>query len=74
VQHFDPGTGEGTGIVFEDADSGAVQWALGRMRELFADRVAWRRMMANGMARDFSWNGPVDRYLELYAQVCARRR
>jgi len=74
VQHFDPDTGQGTGIVFDDADSGAVGWALGRMRELFADRPAWRRMMANGMARDFSWDGPVDRYLELYTQAAARRR
>jgi starch synthase len=74
VQHFDPATGEGTGIVFNDADGGAVRWALGRMRELFADRPAWRRMMQNGMARDFSWDGPVERYLELYGRAAALRR
>jgi starch synthase len=74
VQHFDPATGEGTGIVFNEADGGAVRWALGRMRELFADRPAWRRMMQNGMARDFSWDGPVERYLELYDRAAALRR
>jgi glycogen synthase len=31
-------------------------------------------MMANAMARDFSWNGPVDRYLELYARAAALPR
>lgn len=74
VAHYDRATGEGTGIVFDDADPGAVRWALGEMRSLFADRAAWRRMMANGMARDFSWDGPVDRYEELYARAVALRR
>ena len=74
VAHYDRATGEGTGIVFNDADPGAVRWALGEMRSLFADRAAWRRMMANGMARDFSWDGPVDRYEDLYARAVALRR
>ncbi len=74
VQHFDRTTGEGTGIVFNDADGEAVGWALGHMCELFADRAAWRRMMTNGMAQDFSWDRPVDRYVELYARAAAVAR
>jgi len=74
VQPFDRETGQGTGIVFNDADSAAVRWSLGEMRALFADPSAWRRAMANGMARDFSWDGPVDRYVELYARAAALRR
>jgi starch synthase len=71
VQDFDPRTGRGTGILFDDADSAAVGWALGRMRELFADRGAWRRMMTQGMTQDFGWSAPIDRYVELYARAAA---
>jgi starch synthase len=74
VQQFDPRTGEGTGIVFNDPDAGAVRWALGQLRMLYGDRKAWARMVANGMAQDFSWDTAADRYLELYAQAAARRR
>ena len=31
-------------------------------------------MMANGMAQDFSWDRPVDRYVELYARAAAVAR
>ena len=74
VEQFDPQTGQGTGIVFDDADAGAVRWALGTLRSLYGDRQAWARMVANGMAQDFSWDTAVDRYQELYAQAAARRR
>ena len=74
VQQFDPRTSEGTGIVFNDPDAGAVRWALGQLRMLYGDRKAWARMVANGMAQDFSWDTAADRYLELYAQAAARRR
>ena len=74
VQHFDPRTGQGTGIVFNDADPDAVRWALGHMAALYGERQAWTRMVANGMARDFSWDTAADRYLELYAQAASRPR
>jgi starch synthase len=74
VRDFDPGTGRGTGILFNDPDGAAVAWALGRMRELFADRGVWRRMMAQGMTQDFGWGTPVERYVELYARAAAVSR
>ena len=67
VQHYDAGTGEGTGIVFNDADAGAVRWALAQACSLYADGRAWSRLVANGMAEDFSWDRQFERYLELYA-------
>jgi starch synthase len=67
VRHYDPANGEGTGIVFNDADAGAIRWALDRTGELYADRKQWSRLVANGMAEDFSWDRQFERYLELYA-------
>jgi starch synthase len=67
VRHYDAGSGEGTGIVFNDADAGAVRWALSRACELYANSSHWSRLVANGMAEDFSWDRQFERYLELYA-------
>ena len=74
VQHFDRTTGLGTGIVFQDADAGGVRWALGHLGGLFADRVAWTRLVANGMAEDFGWSQPFSQYLQLYARTRAKVR
>ena len=36
VQHFDPATGQGTGVVFNDFDAGGLRWALQTALEWFA--------------------------------------
>jgi len=74
VTPFDPATGQGTGIVFQDADANAVRWAIGHMRELYADRTSWQRMVTNGMAVDLSWRDRFDPYLDLYALAAAAPR
>jgi len=67
VRHFDPLTGEGTGVVFNDYDPGGVRWALATALEWFASPALWRRMVANGMREDFSWDRQVLEYERLYA-------
>jgi starch synthase len=69
VTHFDPATGEGTGSVFRDADPAGLAWGLGEMLRWFADPVAWRRVQANAMAADFSWDRQVPRYEALYRSL-----
>jgi starch synthase len=69
VTHFNPATGQGTGIVFNDPDPNAVRWALDTAVAWHADEPLWQRLLTNGMAEDFSWDRQVDRYLELYAEL-----
>jgi starch synthase len=69
VQHFDPATGEGTGIVFNDYNAEAVTWALNTALDLYQNRTAWRRLMQNGMAQDYSWSRQVHGYIELYESM-----
>jgi len=69
VQHFDPATGVGTGIVFNDYNVEAVTWAVNTALDLYKQRGSWRRLMQNGMARDFSWNRQVERYIEQYTRL-----
>ncbi|HJS89223.1 MAG TPA: glycogen synthase [Steroidobacteraceae bacterium] len=66
VDLYDPDTGEGTGIVFDHFDSEALEWALNTALDLHAQPAHWRRMVRNGMAKDFSWERQGEKYVELY--------
>jgi starch synthase len=57
--------------VFNDFDPPALEWALNTALDLYAEPVQWRRIMANGMACDFSWQHQVAQYVELYARLTA---
>jgi starch synthase len=71
VQHFDPHSGEGTGIVFNDFDTPAAEWALNTALDWYAQRQLWSRLVQNGMACDFSWQRQAGEYLALYQRLIA---
>lgn len=73
VRHFDPATGEGTGIVFNDADVAAVRWAVETAVAWHADPALWQRLVRNGMRQDFSWQRQVGEYLRLYERLARPR-
>jgi len=72
VQHFDVTTGTGTGVVFNDYDSRAVVWAVSQALELYQNRGAWRRLVQNAMAQDFSWHRQAQLYVEQYQKLSAQ--
>jgi len=69
VEHYNPVNHRGTGIVFNDFDAPAVQWALGTAFDLFAQPQHWQRLMKNGMAKDFSWERQGAEYVKLYEKL-----
>jgi starch synthase len=69
VQHFDAATGQGTGVVFEHFDGVGMAWALDYALGLYQQRGAWRRLVQNGMAQDFSWQHQVGEYTALYQRL-----
>jgi starch synthase len=69
VSQYSPATGSGTGIVFEHFDQPAVRWALETAIELHARPDDWRRLVANGMAEDFSWQRQGALYIEEYRRL-----
>jgi len=73
VTTFDRRTGEGNGLKFEAATADALELAICRAAGLYRDREAWRRLMANAMAGDFSWDRSAREYETLY-RLAARRR
>ncbi|MGC1728169.1 MAG: glycogen synthase [Steroidobacteraceae bacterium] len=71
VEHYDPARGTGDGVVFNHFDVPALEWAVNTALDLYAQPQHWRRMMKNGMRKDFSWERQAARYLELYRRVTA---
>jgi starch synthase len=73
VAAFDSATGTGNGFVFERYEAAELIGAMRRALRTFGDRAAWRRLMANCFAADFSWSAAAVRYMELYNQLIAGR-
>ena len=69
VTHFDPVTGEGTGIVFNDFDAIAMTWALDTAMSWYAQAALWERIVQNAMRCDFSWETQSNEYLKLFAEL-----
>jgi starch synthase len=66
VQDFNPETGEGTGIVFEEPTPQAFLAAIERALQLYREPELWRKLMKNGMRQDFSWRRSAQLYGEIY--------
>ena len=71
VQHFDPETRTGTGVVFNDYDVGGVQWGVATAIDWYSNKALWRRLVQNAMAQDFSWKKQVGEYVSLYERLIA---
>jgi starch synthase len=71
VRHFDPATGEGTGVVFNDYDAGAITWGLQTALAWYAKKPLWQQIVRNAMAQDFSWERRVGEYAALYERMLA---
>jgi starch synthase len=69
VTHFDPATGVGTGIVFNDFDAPAMSWALNTALDWYARPALWQRLVQNAMRCDFSWETQANEYLKLFAEL-----
>ncbi len=74
VQHFDPATGRGTGVMFNDYDAGGLTWAIETALAWHADATLWSRIIANAMAQDFSWQRRVGEYEALFGSMLAAPR
>jgi len=65
------GTG-GTGFKFKNYAGADMLKAIGRALAAFDDRAGWRKLMKNGMAKDFSWDASAKKYIALYRNLSHR--
>jgi starch synthase len=73
IEPFDPVSGRGTGFKFSEYTPPALLEALQEALASYADKTAWRRLQANGMAKDFSWNASALEYARLYDRARKER-
>ena len=69
VQHFDPASGTGTGVVFHDFDANGLRWALDTTLDFYGEKFAWKRMVQNGMAMNYSWEEQGAHYVERFRRL-----
>ena len=74
VRPYNPKNGQGTGFLFSAYDAAALLEALDRALAAYHRPAVWRRLQANGMKKDFSWNRSAAEYVKVYKRVIATRR
>ena len=73
VREFDSAKNIGNGFVFEKFAANEMVAALARMVATFNDRTAWRRLMANCFAADFSWERAARQYASWFSSLRKER-
>jgi starch synthase len=66
---WDPKTGEGTGFKFTSYTGSALLTTIQDALKAFKDKAAWKRLMLNGMKRDFSWAASAKEYIKIYERL-----
>ncbi len=69
VELYDRPTGTGTGFVFEHYASDALTWSLTFAIETFRQKNAWKKLMLNGMKKNYSWEIQSHKYVDLYREL-----
>ena len=69
VSEFDPATGKGSGFVFDKFNADEMVAAVRRMVHTFANRKAWKRLMKNCFAADFSWDRAARQYVDWFTRL-----
>ncbi|MFH1700553.1 MAG: glycogen synthase GlgA [Candidatus Zixiibacteriota bacterium] len=66
IEPVDFEIGAGTGYVFEKYTAKAMLTSIKSAVEDFSKKRKWRRIMKNGMNKDYSWDASARKYVELY--------
>ncbi len=74
VEEFNPGTGKGTGFLFEKYSGQELLKALKKALMIYKNKKAWMKLMKNGMTKDFSWSASAKKYVELYEKLLSKQR
>ena len=62
-------TGAGTGFKFSSYTGSALLAAIQEALKAFQDKTAWKKLMLNGMKKDFSWTASAREYVKVYERL-----
>jgi starch synthase len=63
------GSGKGTGFKFEKYDSRELLKAIQRAIKVYQHSEEWKKLVRNGMLKDFSWENSARQYINLYKDL-----
>jgi starch synthase len=74
IEEWNPEQGTGTGFKFSGLSAEGLLAAIERALAAFADKNGWKRLMLNGMARNYSWEQPAREYAAVYEEAANKER
>ncbi len=69
IEPWDPRTGKGTGFKFTDYTGEALLATIRAALQAYRDHDGWRKLMRNGIVKDFSWTTSANEYLKVYERA-----
>ena len=69
IESFDEKTGTGNGFKFGAYEAYALLKEIKRAVRIYQDKKVWKKIMAKGMAADYSWKKSAKAYMELYGLI-----
>ncbi|HJX83232.1 MAG TPA: glycogen synthase GlgA, partial [Candidatus Angelobacter sp.] len=62
----------GTGFKFSAYSGAALLSSIRDALQTFNDKAAWKKLMLNGMNKDFSWSASANEYVKIYARLALK--
>jgi starch synthase len=69
VEPWNPASGKGTGFKFAGYTGTALLNTIQEALKVFRDQAAWKKLMLNGMSKDFSWTAAAREYMKIYERL-----
>jgi starch synthase len=69
IEPWDAASGKGTGFKFSAYSGVALLNCIHEALRSFKDQDSWRKLMLNGIKKDFSWNVSAREYVKIYERL-----
>ena len=73
IEPWDLKSGKGTGFKFSGYSGLTLLTAIQEALKTFKDKNAWKKLMLNGMSKDFSWTASAKEYVKVYERLAPTR-
>jgi starch synthase len=69
IEPWESSTGKGTGFKFSAYSGVALLNCIHEALRAYKDQAGWRKLMLNGMSKDFSWTASAREYVKIYERL-----
>ena len=73
IEPWNPTAGKGTGFKFSGYSGAALLATIHEALQAYRDKPGWKKLMINGMSKDFSWNASAREYAKIYEGMTTKR-